>query len=165
MPSGWFHSQRNISSVAPIESSEPHWTQHYLGDGASCPAYGKASQTIFKLYVDSEEVKLKGTSPTCSYWWRQCVNRFWGVSIYGREDRGYTSYKKGQYFAKISFDNQGTMVALDRQLDTGATCNVITHQDVCIIQQNGKLRLQRSLNAMMEPWLQHYRRVPCKVCL
>ena len=34
------------------------------------------------------------------------------------------------------------MVALDCQLDTGATCNVITHHDVCTIQQNGNPVLQ-----------------------
>ena len=34
------------------------------------------------------------------------------------------------------------MVALDCQLDTGATYNVITHHDMCTIQQNGNPVLQ-----------------------
>ena len=52
--------------------------------------------------------------------------------------------KKGQYFAKLDFVSDYGSVALDCQLDTGATCNVIAHRDVSIIQQNGDPALQPS---------------------
>lgn len=42
--------------------------------------------------------------------------------------------KKGQYFVQLKFVHEGTRVEIDCQLDTGATCNVVTHQDVYIIQ-------------------------------
>ena len=52
--------------------------------------------------------------------------------------------KEGQYFAKVEFISDSGKVALDCQLDTGATCSVITHRDVAIIQQKGELILKPS---------------------
>ena len=50
--------------------------------------------------------------------------------------------RKGQYFAQLEFIHEDTVIARDCQLDTGATCNVITHRDVCTIQQNNSPTLQ-----------------------
>ena len=52
--------------------------------------------------------------------------------------------RKGQYFVPLAFLNDNVDVSISCQLDTGATCNVITHRDVCCIQQTGKPILQAS---------------------
>ena len=52
--------------------------------------------------------------------------------------------RKGHYFVPLAFLNDNVDFNISCQLDTGATCNVITHRDVCCIQQTGKPILQAS---------------------
>ena len=47
---------------------------------------------------------------------------------------GAVHHNKKEYFEKVEFINDSGKVAFDCQLDTGATCNAITHRDVAIIQ-------------------------------
>ena len=54
--------------------------------------------------------------------------------------------KRKATFAKLKFmDNDSRFTTeLDCQLDTGATCNVSSHQDASIISQDGNPALQQS---------------------
>lgn len=51
------------------------------------------------------------------------------------EEVGLVKTKNKQLFAKLEFMNTNSSFKtdLDCQLDTGATCNVISHRDVAII--------------------------------
>ena len=50
--------------------------------------------------------------------------------------------RKGQYFVPLAFHSANAELIIDCQLDTGATCNVITYRDVCYVQQIGNPVLQ-----------------------
>ena len=58
------------------------------------------------------------------------------MGIYAGRDGNSTSQSERTIFCKVDFAHRGTTVSLDCQLDTGATCNVISRWDVCTIQLN-----------------------------
>ena len=66
-------------------------------------------------------------------------------SVFKVEDVGTVQHnRKGQYFLPLAFLNDNVDFNISCQLDTGATCKVITHRDVCCIQQTAKPILQAS---------------------
>ena len=59
---------------------------------------------------------------------------------------GMIKEKGKQLIATLSFTDENTNFSteIDCQLDTGAKCNVITHQDLSIINQDANPKLQQS---------------------
>lgn len=55
----------------------------------------------------------------------------------------------GQYFVHITvITDSGSNVIVDCQLDTGATCNIMTYADLCAIQQTGRPSMQSSTSKL-----------------
>ena len=59
---------------------------------------------------------------------------------------GMIKEKGKQLIATLSFTDENTNFSteIDCQLDTGATCNVITHRDLSIFHQDANPKLQQS---------------------
>ena len=110
-------------------------------DRASCPAYGKSCNHCGKpnhFQAVCRQRKSQTTKGASLAAMDEAVESTdsdeWAFML---EEIGTVHHnQKGQYFAKVDFAHRGTAVSLDCQLDTGATCNVISHRDVCTIQQN-----------------------------
>lgn len=140
-------SSRGKFRTTPSTTPCQYCGGYHLGDRASCPAYRKTCNHCgkpnhFQIVCRRRKSQInKAAAPLAVV--DEDMSTDSEESAFMVEEIGAVHHnKKGQYFAKIDFANGGTAIALDCQLDTGATCNVITHHDVCTIQQNGKPVLQ-----------------------
>jgi len=118
-------------------------------DHASCPAYGKSCNHCGKpnhfQAVCRRKKDIRKTAASLAAVEEGDVTSDSDESAFMIEQVGAVHHnKKGQYFATLEFVSTSGKVVLDCQLDTGATCNVITHRDGAIIQQNGEPILQPS---------------------
>lgn len=122
----------------------------HLAERTSCPAFGKSCSHCgrpnhFQAVCRRKKYKITKTPASLAALEDQEASTDSDESAFMIEQVGSVHHnKKGQYFANLEFVSAGGRVSLDCQLDTGATCNVITHRDVAIIQQNGEPTLQPS---------------------
>ena len=102
-----------------------------------CPAFGKQCHNCGKLNHFKSVCRQQGRSD------KQPVSQMEEKSedsdspIFVIECIGTVTHNKlGQYFVPLTVANvKGRSMVVDFQLDTGATCNVMTHADLCAIQQ------------------------------
>ena len=113
-------------------------------NGRNCHRYGKPNhfQTVCRLRKNTE--RSTHTAATAAVEDVELLSDS-GKSVFKVEHVGAVQHnRKGQYFVLLAFLNDNVDFNIPCQLDTGATCNVITHRDVCCIQQTDKPILQAS---------------------
>ena len=114
-----------------------------------CPAYGKTCRRCKKAN-HFHTVCLKGKyddkqrKPIAAI--RQAEQSSSSESeelVYVLEQVGTVRHtENGQYFVPLTFEHKSATTTVDCQLDTGATCNVMSLKDVCRIQHTKTPQLQ-----------------------
>ena len=126
-----------------VPSTEPcqYCGGNHSADRANCPAYGKnckycGKPNHFQAVCRRRRNRINKTAAALAVDEDEGVSTDSEAAFMVEEIGAVHHNRKGQYFAQLEFVHEDTAVAMDCQLDTGATCNVITHRDVCTIQQN-----------------------------
>ena len=108
-------------------------------DRTKCPAFGKRCHACGKLnHFQSvcRQKRKQSDNPPAPKVSQVVESSDSEDSIFTIESIGTISHnKQGQYFVPLCFKHKGTDTTINCQLDTGATCNVMSHANLCAIQQ------------------------------
>jgi len=109
-----------------------------------CPAYGKTCRKCGKAnHFHTVCLRGKGTRQVSMVQESQSEVSESEDELFCVEEIGTVKHnRKGQFFVPLSFNHQKRSTTIDCQLDTGATCNVISLEDVCAIQHTKSPPLQ-----------------------
>ena len=113
----------------------------------NCPAFGHECKACkkpnhFASVCQSSKFQVKQVTETTDDETETDSDEF----FYKVEEVSSVQAKGKQLFASLEFSDANTRykTTLECQLDTGATCNVLTHRDLSIISQDGNPTLQTS---------------------
>jgi len=114
-----------------------------------CPAYGKICRQCKKVnrfYTVCLKGKYNGKQQNPIAAIKEAEQSSSSESkelVYTLEHVGTVRHtEKGQYFVPLSFEPESGTTTVDCYLDTGATCNVMSLKDVCIILHTKTPQLQ-----------------------
>ena len=125
----------------------------HLTDRSKCPANGRNCHHCGKLNHFQTVCRLKSTGSSKNTSLTAAVEGVQSssdseASVFKVEHMGAVQRnRKGQYFVPLTFHSDNAEFIIDCQLDTGATCNVITYRDVYYVQQTGNPVLQATRTA------------------
>ena len=130
-------SQPKVSLQQRATTAKPCLYCGRKHERSNCPAFGTQCHNCGKLNHFKSVCRQQGR---CE---KQPVSQIEEKSddsdnsIFAVECIGTVTHNKlGQYFVPITVANvKGRSMVVDCQLDTGATCNVMTHADLCAIQE------------------------------
>ena len=111
-----------------------------------CPAYGKTCNSCQKLNHFSSVCRTKGKKGQVHTVTQDYSGSDTDESLLKVEEVSSMGSTGKQWFATLSFaDNkQKPQAQLKCQLDTGATCNVMSYNDLSVVTQNGNPPLKMS---------------------
>jgi len=119
-------------------------------DRNNCPAFGKQCHQCGKLnhFKSVCRQQSRGDNKPVAQMEEKLEDS--DNSVFVVECIGTVTHNKlGQYFVPITITNdKGSNIVVDCQLDTGATCNVMTYTDLCAIQQTGYSTMQSSISKL-----------------
>ena len=106
---------------------------------SNCPAFGKQCHQCGKLNHFKSVCRQQSRGDKQPVAQMEEKSEDSDNSIFVVECIGTVTHNKlGQYFVPITVTtDSGSNLVVDCQLDTGATCNVMTYEDLCTIQQTG----------------------------
>jgi len=112
---------------------------------AKCPAYGKTCRNCgkanhFHTVCLRGKASVKQISVVQDSQFEESDSE---DELFMIEEVGTVQHnRKGQFFVPLSFNHQQRTTTVECQLDTGATCNVISLADLCSIQNTTSPSLQ-----------------------
>ena len=116
----------------------------------NCPAFGKQCHQCGKLnhFKSVCRQQSRGVKQPVAQMEEKLEDS--DNSIFMVECIGTVTHNKlGQYYVPITVTtDSGSNIVVDCQLDTGATCNVMTYADLCTIQQTGHPTMQSSISKL-----------------
>ena len=126
------------------QHKNPHPTCKYCGGQhepvkTQCPAYGKSCHNCgkanhFHTVCLQGKRQTKAPRPIAAVQESPPHTSESEEEIYAIEEVGAVKHNhKGQFFAALRFDHELGSTTIDCQVDTGATCNVMSKTDVCKI--------------------------------
>ncbi|XP_068726382.1 uncharacterized protein [Montipora capricornis] len=124
--------------------------RHKLQD---CPAYGRECKTCGKrnhfasVCLSKRSNDVKAVTSELDYDSDSNDDEY----AFSIEEVGMIKKKGKQLIATLSFTDKNTNFSteIDCQLDTGATCNVIIHRDLSIINQDANPKLNQQSNVKL----------------